>query len=223
MDPTPESQIKSRTSWFTPIAKTFQWIDYAWSYYVVELNYERQRNAIFQPIARACTFLYKSIFNAQAWRDLYKRIGDALRLSGLPGAIAWGLLAAASLAGAALLALLCWIAWRLVDKLWRRLSGRPPKRPHRPQIEVEFYRRLEALLARRGLVRRAAETQREFANSAAAALAALSGESGLESLPLCVAEAFYHVRFGRLPLDNDQAEAVEQALHRIAACQVAAG
>ena len=74
LDPTPESQVKSQTSWFTPITKTFQWFDYAWSYYVVELNYERQRNAIFQPIARACAYLYKSVFNAQAWRNLYQRI-----------------------------------------------------------------------------------------------------------------------------------------------------
>ena len=48
LDPTPESEAKSQTSWYTPITNTLQWFDYAWSYYVVELNYERQRNAIFQ-------------------------------------------------------------------------------------------------------------------------------------------------------------------------------
>ncbi|MGA2796661.1 MAG: DUF3488 and transglutaminase-like domain-containing protein [Thermoguttaceae bacterium] len=221
LDPTPESVVKSQSSWFSPIGKTLQWFDSAWSYYVVELNYERQRNAIFQPIVRACTFLYKSISDAQAWRNLFTRIGNALRLSGLPGAIAWGLLVATSLAGSALLAISGWIAWRLADKLWRRLSGRQPKSRHGPQIEVEFYRRLEGLLAKRGLVRRAAETQREFANFAGSALAVGSGESGLQLMPLSVAEAFYKVRFGRLPLDNTQSEAVEQALARIAACDVA--
>jgi transglutaminase-like putative cysteine protease len=220
LDPTPESEVKSQSSWFSPIGKTLQWFNSAWSYYVVELNYERQRNAIFQPIVRACTFLYKSVSDAQAWRNLYKRIGDALRLSGLPGAIAWGLLVATSLTGAALLAFLCWIAWRLADKLWRRLSGRQPKRRHGTQIEVEFYRRLEALLAKRGLVRRAAETQREFATWAGSALAAVSGQTGLEFMPVRIADAFYRVRFGRLPLDNNQSEAVEQALAQIAACDV---
>ena len=220
LDPTPESEIKSQSSWFSPIGKTLQWFDSAWSYYVVELNYERQRNAIFQPIVRACTFLYKSISDAQAWRNLFKRIGDALRLSGLPGAIAWGLLVAASLAGAALLGLSCWFAWRLADKLWRRLSGRQPKSRHGLQIEVEFYRRLEGLLAKRGLVRRDNQTQREFAAWAGSALAAVSGETGLELMPLRVADAFYRVRFGRLPLDNTQSQAVEQALAQIAACDV---
>jgi hypothetical protein len=218
LDPTPEGRADTKTSWFSPINKTFQWFDYAWSYYVVELNYERQRNAIFRPIAQAFTFLYKSIFDARIWRNLYKRIGDALRLSGLPGAVAWGLLVAASLACAALLGFLCWLVRRPAGRLWRRLSGRKLKRRDGPQVEVEFYRRLEAILAARGLVRSAGQTQREFARSAGFSLATVYDETGLASLPVRVAEAFYRVRFGRLPLDNAQAEAVEQSLARIAAC-----
>jgi transglutaminase-like putative cysteine protease len=223
LDPTPEGRASSQAGWWSPIGNAFQWFDYAWSYYVVELNYERQRNAIFRPIAQAFTFLYKSVFDAQTWHNLFKRIGDALRLSGLPGVIAWGLLVAASLAGAALLGFLCWLARRLGDKLWRRLSGRSPKRRDGPRVEVAFYRRLEALLAARGLVRSAGQTQREFACWAGCSLAAVSGETGLALLPVRVAEAFYRVRFGRLPLDNAQAEAVEQSLAQIAACDVNRG
>jgi protein-glutamine gamma-glutamyltransferase len=221
LDPTPESEVKSQVVWYSPIGKTLQWFDSAWSYYVVELNYERQRNAIFQPIVRACKFLYKLISDAQAWRNLFNRIGDALRVSGLPGVIAWALLIATILAASALIAFSCWIAWRLGDKLWRRLSGRQPKSRHGSQIEVEFYCRLEALLATRGLVRSASQTQREFAAWAGSTLAAASGETGLEFVPVRVADAFYRVRFGRLPLDNAQSEAVEQALAQIAACEVA--
>jgi transglutaminase-like putative cysteine protease len=218
LDPTPEGRASSQAGWWSPIGNAIQWFDYAWSYYVVELNYERQRNAIFRPIAQAFTFLYKSVFNTQTWRNLYKHIGDALHLSGLPGAIAWGLLVAASLVSAALLGFLCWLARRLGEKLWRRLSGRCPKHRDGPRVEVEFYRRLEGLLAARGLVRSAGQTQREFACWAGCSLAAVCGETGLALLPVRVAEAFYRVRFGRLPLDNAQAEAVEQSLARIAAC-----
>jgi hypothetical protein len=85
---------------------------------------------------------------------------------------------------------------------------------------VEFYRRLEALLAKRGLVRSVSQTQREFAAWAGSALAAVSGETGLKFMPVRVADAFYRVRFGCLPLDNTQSEAVEQALAQIAACDV---
>jgi protein-glutamine gamma-glutamyltransferase len=220
LDPTPESEAKSQTSWYTPITNVLQWFDYAWSYYVVELNYERQRNAIFQPIVSACKFAYKCITDAEVWRNLFKRIGSALHLSGLPGAIAWGLLIATSLAGAALLAFLGWFAWLLADKLWRKISGRPPKRWGGLQIEVEFYRRLETLLAAQGLARAAGQTQREFAYLAGSNLAAKYGESDVAFLPARVADAFYRVRFGRLPLDSTQSEAVEQALAQIAVCGV---
>jgi hypothetical protein len=86
----------------------------------------------------------------------------------------------------------------------RRLGGR--------RVEIEFYRRLENLLARHGLVREPAQTQREFAAAAGACLAAVTGKGRLESLPGVVADAFYRVRFGRQPLDNLQAQTVEQAL-----------
>ncbi len=211
LDPTPESEVKSQSGWLSPISKTWQWFDYAWSYYVVELNYERQRNAIFRPIVFAIKYVYKFVTDAQAWHNLFERIGGALHLSGLSGAIAWILLVASALAGAALMVFLCWSAWRLADRLWRMVSGRPPKRRHRPTIEVEFYHRLEALLAASGLVRPASQTQREFARLAGCALAETFGQSELALLPLRVAEAFYRVRFGRLPLDSVLSGEVEQA------------
>jgi hypothetical protein len=220
LDQTPESEAKSQTGWISPISKTLQWFESAWSYYVVELNYERQRDAIFQPIVRAVKTLYKRLTDAQTWRNLFRHVGNVLHLSGFPGAIAWGLLLIGSLAGAALLALLFWLAWRLADKLWRKLSGRPPKRRAVARIEVEFYRRLETLLAAQGLVRNAGQTQREFARLAGFRLAAVSGENVLALLPVRVADAFYRVRFGRLPLDSAQSITVEQALAQIAACEV---
>jgi protein-glutamine gamma-glutamyltransferase len=218
LDPTPESEAKDQSSWYTPITNTFQWFDYAWSYYVVELNYERQRNAIFQPIISAFKIAYKWVTDAQAWHNLFDRIGKALHLSGLPGLIAWVLLIASGLAGIALLAILGWLGWRLADKLWLKLSGRPLRQRDGSQIEVEFYRRLETLLAARGLNRAAGQTQREFACLAGSNLAAKCGASNVAMLPARVADAFYRVRFGRLPLDSTESEAVEQALAQIASC-----
>jgi len=51
-------------------------------------------------------------------------------------------------------------------------------------------------------------------------LAAISEKTDVELLPLQVAEAFYRVRFGRLPLDSAHREAIEQALAKIAACSM---
>ena len=145
-----------------------------------------------------------------------------MHLSGLPGAIAWGLLIAAILAGAALLALLALV--RLAIGAINCGGNFPAVRrngAYESQIEVEFYRRLETLLAAQGLVRAAGQTQREFACLAGSNLAAISGESDMALLPARVADAFYRVRFGRLPLDSTESEAVEQALAQIAACGVA--
>ena len=77
---------------------------------------------------------------------------------------------------------------------------------------MEFYRRLEILLARQGLVRSAGQTQREFAVAAGNKLAGATGQARLALLPGQVVDSFYRVRFGRLPLDSPGTEAVEHAL-----------
>ena len=87
---------------------------------------------------------------------------------------------------------------------WRLVADCPPLAGYRPRraiggVEVGFYRRFEALLARQGIVRAAAETQREFAAAAGKWLAAMTGEPRLAGLPALVADAFYQVRFGRRP------------------------
>ena len=92
LDPTPESEAASQTSWYDPVTKSMQWFDSVWSYYVVELNYERQRNAIFRPIVSAFNFIYTFLTDPQTWHNLFDPIVKALRLSGWPGLIAWGLL-----------------------------------------------------------------------------------------------------------------------------------
>ena len=78
LEPTPESEANSQTTWYNPITKSMQWFDSVWSYYVVELNYERQRKAIFQPIVDAFTFLYQWLSDSHNWRSLFKRISGCI-------------------------------------------------------------------------------------------------------------------------------------------------
>jgi hypothetical protein len=75
-----------------------------------------------------------------------------------------------------------------------------------------FFHRLERLLARRGVVRRPGQTHYEFARRAGRELAARGSDAQAVAAPEALAAAFYQVRFGRLPLDAAQAQAVEQAL-----------
>ena len=71
---------------------------------------------------------------------------------------------------------------------------------------VAFYRRLIQSLTRLGLDRALAETPRQFARRASAALAArpVAADPALDELPPQVVEAFYRVRFGHreLPLED---------------------
>ena len=224
MDPTPESQVKSQTSWFSADHENLSMVRLC---LVVlrggtELRTAKERDfsahrpgvGLFVQIDFQRPGLAQLV-SADSRCPAPKRLarGDRLGIAGR----------GVSLAAAALLASLCWIAWRLGNKLWR-LSGAPLA-----SICTGRKSRWNSIAAWRPCWPSAAwsaaagQTQREFANSAGPALAAVSGETGLELMPLCVAEAFYRVRFGRLPLDNDQAQAVEQALDRIAACEAAAG
>jgi len=71
-------------------------------------------------------------------------------------------------------------------------------------------------MERFGLVRGVAQTQREFARDAHAALLDSTGNADLALLPAEVVEVFYRVRFGHAALDNPQREAVERALGKLA-------
>jgi hypothetical protein len=80
---------------------------------------------------------------------------------------------------------------------------------------VGFYRRLESVLGRRGIHRAAWQTQREYAETARRCFSASEQSAHLAPLPALVVEAYYHVRFGGLPLDKVQADAVEHALSQL--------
>ncbi len=212
LDPTPGRNEESKNGFFAPIAKGLRWLDFTWSYYVVELNYERQRKAIFAPIAETFTKAVEMLRDPHTWRNLFERIDDALHSSGLVGGIAWVLL---TVTIAAVIALLCFSGlffWLLGRMLWRRYANRHGCRRRGPRIEVEFYRRLEHLLKKNGLSRPLGQTPREFALVAGEWLAAITGQPRLLPLPANVVEAYYHVRFGRLSLDVGRSQEVEQIL-----------
>jgi hypothetical protein len=131
--------------------------------------------------------------------------------------VRWLLAVGIAVVLALLLTATAWLLVRIVRRLRGRRGGSRFAQARARRVEVGFYRRFEALLARQGLVRAAAQTQREFAATAGKRLAAWTGEPRLAGLPPLVADAFYQVRFGRAPLDKIQAQAVEHALTEIAA------
>ncbi|MBN2579536.1 MAG: DUF3488 domain-containing protein [Pirellulales bacterium] len=211
LDPTPLREDSTKTSFFAPVLSAYRWVDHAWSYYVVELTYQRQRDSIYRPLIAGAKRAYAAVASPNTWRGVL----DALHLRALPFwikgllLIVLGLLAMTALSG------LGWLAYQIGRRWRRRWHGHPAAKRHRARAEVEFYRRLEQLLTRFGLTRAAGQTPREFALAAGRRLATTTGQVHLALLPPLIVEAFYRVRFGLLPLDNSQSEAVEQALAQI--------
>ena len=216
LDPTPAGAAGEREDWATPLRKGFDWLDGVWSKYVVELDCQTQREAIYRPIADGARNVWHDLTSAKKWQTMFNSVSVAFYLDHLGREAKWILL---GLIGVTLMLVLAGggvLAVRIGRSLWARSTGNHTRR-HGPKVEIAFYRRFESMMARRGLVRAPAQTQHEFAAAAGSRLASLTGESGLAALPAVIADAFYHIRFGQMPLDNLQTQAVEQALAEIAA------
>jgi protein-glutamine gamma-glutamyltransferase len=219
LDATPSSEETSPAiSLLARIGGLFDRINFAWTNYVMEMDRPRQREAIYHPIADAVRKAFRTVTDPDWWRSLAARTAEALGLgrwwtSGRPW-FSWqalGLVLLIGLVGlggyrVALVFYARWIVPRLSSQA-RAARGR--------RTRVEFYRRFEAILARRGLVRRSSQTQREFALAAAAKIGERVGDGQLAPPALDVVQAFYLVRFGGATLDEPQAEAVEHALVKV--------
>lgn len=218
LDATPAGQAgqaEAGTPWLDRVGRSLGWFQSLWNNYVMEMDRSRQREAIYQPLAESIKETAKRLADPQWWRDSLGGLLQAawqffldwiganwLSWRGLSALLLLSLL----LLGAARVAVL------LVRRLFRKVSAAAGATSRAARPRVEFYRRLETVLGRRGLVRSASQTQREFAMAAGEALARATGRDQVAGLPLCVAEAFYLVRFGAAALDKQQALAVEQAL-----------
>ncbi len=218
LDPTPAGGRGGQLAQVGPVrAAVRQLTDYAgflWASYVLGMDSSKQQTEIYLPISRGVASVVAAITNRDRWELAWVVVKDLLgvdRWTWYQGYwFNWraGLASmAVMLASVYLYRGLNWLLWRLG---WRRL--RPADSRDRRAVEVEFYRRLEQLLARRGLRRGSCETQREFALAAAGHLADSTETRAAARLPLWLAEAFYQVRFGRLPLDPVKDDAVRRAL-----------
>ena len=220
LDPTPVGSggvamvgrvVREMESWF-------QWLGSVWRRDVLGMSQTRQRELIYGPLATGAMQTIRSAVDPQWWRTVLRTAGR--EVVALPRRL-WeraslgrrvGLLVAVLASG---LVLAYYGSRFLLRKLRRHLPGLGDARAGNTRPRVAFYRRLEAVLARHGLNRSLAQTQREFAREAGARIVASTGQSQLIHLPAQVAEAFYQVRFGGQALDPREAAAVDEALTRL--------
>ncbi len=212
----PLRPAQEETGWLAAIRRARDWLDSAWANYVVELDSRRQRDAIYQPIGSAMQTAFEEVTAESRWRAMWAVVAALLHIGDFSGVGDWLMATAAVAVVAMILAGGGWLLWWCGRRLRIRWTGNRPRRTRRRHVKVEFYRGFEAVLARRGLVRAPAQTQREFAAAAGLHFAAVTGDSRLAALPGVVADAFYRVRYGRQPLDSLQAQTVEHAIAQLA-------
>ncbi|HID76064.1 MAG TPA: DUF4129 domain-containing protein, partial [Planctomycetaceae bacterium] len=218
LDPTPARDLTPVEALLGGMENWWAWLCEAWEQYVMGMNRQQQRELVYGPLRRSFLARLRRVGTLAWWKELWEQVRRA------PGWLAWyfaegrwfswrGGLAAVVLllTGYFLWRGLCALA-RLARILWSRVARH---RDDSRRVQVAFYRRFEALLARRGLRRRTSQTPREFATAAGGQLAAVTGHAGLEGLPRQVADAFYQVRFGDTALEPLQEQAVDEALGRL--------
>ena len=206
LDPTPAASGLGIGMVAQGMENWLEWMRSSWRRDVMGMNKARQREAIYGPLA-------DQLKRLGSWGPIQAQMRFPRSLSDLTR------IARALVLPVVLVILVLLLArgrfWKLLKILRLQLAAMAGRSPPAVESSIEFYRRLEALLERLGLIRPIGQTQREFARQAGRKIATSTGRLELGNLPNQVAEAFYRVRFGRLSLDDGQQAAVQQALQRL--------
>ena len=224
LDPTPGADeaaaVVTEESLARRVMHGFDYVDLLWREYVLSLNKTQQERSVYEPLTARATAL-PAWLEARYVHRLLRQWSVTLGIPVPPPTargprpfegslallIAGGLLLAFVLYQAAVFARWLFVRW------WKALVAGRKARGHAPG----FYLRLERLLARLPLRRRAGQTARELAAEAERRLqGAVSEEPSVAGLPEEIVAVYYRVRFGAARLDKTQAAAIEQALDRLA-------
>jgi len=196
-----------------------QWTDWSrfvqsfWNDFVLNMNQSRQMHWIYDPLYQVGHYIVYRVFNLDFWREFWfdmvhyyrsffsdapqqeRRMWDGFYLA--PPFVILGLLGLAF--------------WRLFSMLRASIRKRTAEEMRR-RITIEFYLRMERILAKIDLIRRSAVTPLEFAR-----------QSTFMPLMLPIVEAFYRVRFGNAVLTEEESKSVlktlEQLERSITSCQ----
>src|SRR5262245_20255379 len=219
LDPTPGAEqtaaVVTEESLARRVLHGFDYVDLMWREYVLSLNKTKQERAVYEPLTAQATALpaWLEARYVHRWlRQWSATIGIDIPPpqgrgrpafeGGLAVVVVCGLLLAFLLSQAGVFGRWLFIRW------WKSLAANRKSRSHAPA----FYLRLERLLAKLPLRRRAGQTARELAAEAEWRLHASVGDDRtLAGLPEQIVAAYYRVRFGSARPDKSQAAAIARA------------
>ncbi len=219
LDPTPGvgTDPAARHSMLGPLANAVDYTQIMWTTYVVGMTKSFQYDTFYEPVLQWVTGTFK--WGASLVADAADAFWQWLSADwfGWRGLVT--LIGLAVVAAALVRAVLLTQRWRARRALRSLLDGRPLAE----RAAIEFYRRLEDLLARLGLARAAGQTPREFAVSIGPDLARLCAPGApaqeprwsVADVPRQVVDVFYRIRFGGRQLSRDERETIEQSLEAL--------
>ena len=206
-DPTPaagQNRVSSVAGFANRFRKYFEALETFWIQYFVAFDNQEQRS-MFSTVRRGLVDYQSGI--SSGWEVLQSDIAEWWkRVRGDAGfeasvlALAWGVAYAAMIL--ALIALFVWICRRIVkSKVWRLIRDRLFAR--RRSSVIEFYERLQTILAGKGFVRLPHQTPLEFAYAIGMPKA------------VRITETYNRVRFGESELSDIEIGEVENWLEEI--------
>jgi len=231
LDPTPGDSLTPEASdgvvW-NRFDDVMEYAEFLWNDYVTGLNRDRQRQTLSAPLWDRLIAWLGAIVDPEQWRQWsaatlskwlrrwgivnelggfgWRMIVGVLVLVVMAILVARPLVALAKYLGRGCLQVVA-IGWNWVGSQLRRSRGG----------RVEFYERLERLLARKGLRRLPQQTPREFLQAVEVSAPVDVHRQLWRDAAWQVVEAFYRVRFGNAALDKAETNTIEQALECVAA------
>ena len=155
LDPTPAAAEQPSASLLARIGGLFGDLNFAWTNYIVEMDRPRQRQAIYAPVADALRRMGQAVTDVSWWKAKWDQIVAAWDLGRLRNLQRWA--SWHGLGDMLIAALLAVVIYASLRWLYRRWIGpwfhRRARSSDRMKVRVGFYRRFEAILARRGIKR----------------------------------------------------------------------
>ncbi len=218
LDPTTDSaadgSISATTGMLASLGQLFDYVEMLWVTRVVGMNADQQQRAVYDPLSQSVSQLVEQLRGDGEPRSLWSRltvVAQALWRWTQGNWFSWqGGLAAMCVS------LVAVVLYRLVMLALRRLYALLTRRRRRAvPTRVEFYQRLENLLARHGYLRPPGQTPREFAVATGGQLSETLALRPAAPLPRQLVDAFYRVRFGHEELAPTEAEQIGQMLDQL--------
>ena len=214
-DTTNDDELSTATGLLAQFGQVFDYVEMLWVANVVGMTSNQQQRVIYDPLTENAAELVRNLFgDPRQGESLTTRLVGIFRsiwtwlqgnwFSWKGGLVAMGV----SLVLVGLYRLIA--SWVAALRRWLQSRKQTTSR-----TRVEFYQRLENLLARYGYQRPPGQTHREFAMATGGQLAETPQLRQAASLPRRLVDVFYRVRFGHHELSPSEAEEISRTLDEL--------